>query len=190
MRSIQEWCPRLSWLINIKAAISRHCVVSKRHDSCCTLPHPRSHRYTKSSLDTSGDDLLLLLALSVCLSHMWCALLQVFSSRSFSECIPSSLCVLAATGRACDTRRDDGRNKRHQNALPRWIVAAQRIGVSEVTMFTAFGEVCQSYIYLAAVHAIYSTQTVLSHSRSREHTWIRAAGTYSTYFLQWKCPRL
>lgn len=178
------WCPRLSRLINIKAAIPRPYIVSKRPDSCCTLPHPWSRGYTKSSLDTSGDDLLLLLALPALLSRMRCALPQPFSSRSLSARVSSSLCVLAATGRACDTGRGDGRNKRHQNALPRPIVAAQWISVSEVTVAITFGEVCQSYIYLAAMHAIYSAQTVLSHSGSREHTRIRAAGIYGTYFLQ------
>lgn len=170
MRSVQPWCPSLLWLINIKAAVPRPCVVSKHPDSCYTVAHPRSHGYTKRSLDTSGEDLLLLIPLSVCLSYMWCALSQGFSSCNLSACISSS-------GRACDTGRDEGRNKRCQNALHRQIVAAEWISVSEATMFISFGEICQLFIHLAVLDTIYSTQTVLSHSGSRKHNWIRAAYT-------------
>lgn len=190
MRSVQAQCPTLSWLINIKAVVPRPCVVSKEPDSCCTMPHPRSHGYTKSSLVMSADDFLLLVALSVYLSNMRCALLRGFSSHSFSACISSSLHELAATGRASDTGRDKGRNKRCQNALHRQIVVAQWISISEVTVFITFGEVCQPYIHLAVLDAIYSTQTILSRPGSREHNWIKAADAHSTYFLPWNPPRL
>lgn len=59
------------------------------------------------------------------------------------------------------TEGEMGGGKRCQNTLPKQIVTSQWVSVSEVTTFITFGEVCQPYMYLAAVNAIYSRQTAL-----------------------------